>query len=295
MSRAARHPTPDPPAPWLLVPPASVTIPRLQHPEAGVLEVVVAITSAPQAIPPELWNAPVRYRSSAELRTLLLHLCTSLSKRIPFLQYDFLEWEEDPDSLFHFVHIPVDPIGIDSCNGEVFGYGPVVAWVAALHGYMTEDLPYPLPEALSVGFDVGDLAPSITKGDATQPLAGLADVIDLLSHNTGTFFLDACPACWYAYADEPFDWTDENIAWLEQDAARTLSILARIDALEAWVQADRTRMRLVWQTLLEAYADVQTEAVPTPQTLMDLWGVDKTERAAIEASDNGATEQEHRA
>jgi hypothetical protein len=292
MSHPACYPAPDPSALWLLVPPAPVTIPRPAQSEAGTLELLVAITGAPEAILPELWNAPVHPLEFTEVRTLLQQICTALAKRIPFLHFDFLEWEDDSDSLLHCLHIPVDPVGIDSCNGEVVGYGTVVAWVAALSGYMTDDLPYPLPEEMPQGFEVWDLAPDIAKRYQGQPLAGLADVIDLLSHDTGTFFLDACPACWYAYADENFTWTDDNIAWLEQDAARALTILERIGALEAWVQADPARIGLVWQALVAAYADMQAEPVTTPQTLMEVWDLVSDENSGIDAEAGGERAQE---
>jgi hypothetical protein len=286
------HPYPDPlvhtRTSWLLTPPSPpLPRPHLSDQEVGVLELFATITGAPSAIPPDLWHSPVLPQSFPEVRALLKQICTALAERIPFLHWDFLEWEEDAVVLSHFLQIPVEPVGIDGCNGEVFGYGGVLSWVATLCGYLADEVPYPLPEEMPVGFEVFDLSPFLAKYYEGQPLAGLADIIEMLNHTTDTFFLDACPACWHSNAEDFTDWTDENLEWLEQDALRTSTILARVDALEAWVRTDPARIDVVWQALLEAHTTLQVqEAQARPQTLLEVWElhlhVDNPEGETIE-------------
>lgn len=261
------------PTTWLLTPPPlPLPRPHLSDQEAMVLELFATITGAPSAIPPEVWQSSVLPHSFPEARNLLKQIYTALAERIPYLHWDFLEWEEDAVVLAHFLQIPVDPVGIDGCNGEVFGYGGVLSWVATLCGYMAEEVPYPLPEEMPVGFEVFDLSPFLAKHYEGQPLAGLADIIEMLNHTTGTFFLDACPACWHSHAEDITDWTDENLEWLEQDALRTSAILARVDTLETWVRADPARIEVVWQALLEAHTTIQAQAAQArPQTLLEVW------------------------
>lgn len=278
--------TPDslvyPPTPWLLTLPPPAPTPCFSEPEVATLDLLATVTGAPSAIPSELWDTRVPQLSLPATRDLLKQICTSLSERIPFLTWDFLEWEEDAEALFHFQQIPVEPVGVDSCNGEVVGCGTVMTWVAALCGYMTDTLPYPLPDEIPPGFEVLELTEFVATLQEGQPLAALAYVIDVLDHTTGTFFLDACPVCWHSHDEDITDWTDENIAWLEEDATRTVAILERIDALEAWVKAEPARMTLVWQALLDAHTakEAQEVSASPPKTLMEVWGLLSTDDAA---------------
>lgn len=243
-----------PPAPGLLsLPPPPVARPVTQA-EIECLTLLTALTGAPTAIPPDLWHTPVRALSLQATCDLLKQIGMSLTERIPFLAWELVEWEEDAEILSHFLQIPVAPVGIDICNGEVVGCGALLTWVAALAGYGVEELPYPLPDEIPIGFEVAELSLLPDVEAANHPLSALADVLNLLNHTTGTFFLDACPFCWQAEGDEITEWTDENLAWLEADAKRTLAILARIEALEAWVKAEPQGIALVWQTLLDAHA-----------------------------------------
>lgn len=267
-------PLPHPPAPGLLtLPPPPPRPLRDTLQEMEVLHLLATITGAPTAIPPALWQTPVRHMSLPQTRDLVKQICTSLAERIPFLAWEFLDWEEDAEALEYFRRIPVEPVGVDLCNGEVVGGGAVFTWVAALAGYLVEGLRYPLPDEMPDGFDVLEMTSFLGVPDVTHPLAALADVVDVLNHNTGTFFLDACPVCWHAQDEDIADWSDENVAWFEEDATRALAILERIDALEAWVKAEPARMTLVWQALVDAHrAQAAQEATAPPQTLVDLWG-----------------------
>lgn len=285
--------TPDPlvypPPLWLLTLPPPAPTPCFSEPEVAILDLLATITGAPSAVPPELWDAPIPQLSLPATRDLLKQICSSLSERIPFLAWDFLEWEEDTEALFPFRQIPVDPVGVDICNGEVVGCGAVMTWVAAVAGYATDTLPYPLPEAMPPGFEVLELTEFVATLHEEHPLAALADVIDVLDHTTGTFFLDACPACWHSHDEDITDWTDENVTWLEEDATRALAILERIDALEAWVKAEPERMTLVWQALLDAHIaqEAQEVASSPPKTLIEVWGLAPEGENASDGSETG--------
>lgn len=272
MLRAPGDAPADTAAPRLLVPPSPLIVPSLPQEAALVLDLFATITAAPSAIPPDLWDIPLETLTADCATVLLNRICTHLTPRIPFLSWEVLDWEEDTDALHSFYRIPVVPIGLDTCNGDVIGTGAVFTWVGALCDFAVEELVYPLPQDVPPDLDMFDLVPALTNWYPGHPLAGLVDMIEVLDHRTGTFFLDACPACWEAEQDEGTEWDDENLAWLEQDATRTHVIMDRIDALEAWVAEDPTRIAEVWQALLEAHAQ-HADADPRPKTLMEVWGI----------------------
>ena len=175
--------------------------------------------------------------------------------------------------LHSFFQIPVVPAGVDTCNGDIDGSGAVLTWVGALCGFTVDELRYPLPEAMPQALDLLDLAPLLATRYAGLPLAGLADVVNVLDHRTGTFFLDACPACWQPEMDDATNWEDENLDWLEHDAACALAVLERVDALEAWVAANPARIWEVWQAIVDTHTLEQAAlARKRPKTLMELWG-----------------------
>jgi hypothetical protein len=268
-SNAASHPAPT----WLLVPPPLLEDIHLSEEAAVVLDLLTTVTNAPAAIPPDLWDAPIRSLQADTASDLLKHICTALATRIPFLSWDMPDWDEGIEGLHAFFQIPVVPAGVDTCNGDIDGSGAVLTWIGALCGFAVDDLTYPLPEELPLELDLLNLAPLLATRYAGHPLAGLADVVNILDHRTGTFFLDACPACWQPEMDEGTEWDDENLDWLEQDAARAQVIMDRIDALETWVAQKPTRIGEVWQAIVDTHT-LEQEAVARqrPKTLMDVWG-----------------------
>ena len=265
----------DATTPRLLVPPPPPAVRSLPEEAALVLNLFATVTAAPSAIPPDLWDAPLETLTAESATGLLTRICTYLTPRIPFLSWEVLGWEEDTDALYAFFRIPVMPIGLDTCNGDVVASGAVFTWVSALCDFAVDQLVYPLPRDVPPDLDMFDLVPALTNRYTGHPLAGLVDMIEVLDHRTGTFFLDACPACWEADQDEGTEWDDENLAWLEQDATRTQVIMDRIDALEAWVAADPLRIGAVWQALLEAHTvhTQHADADHRPKTLMEVWGI----------------------
>lgn len=278
MSLLTTDSVPHPAPLWFLTPlPPPLPHSHFSEEQADSLAVLAAITGAPSAIPVPLWETPLHSLALAEVQPLLKSLCTSLSTTIPLMPPSLWEMEDIRDVLHYFHHIPVFPIGIDSCNGDVVGFGSVMCWIGALVGLSTDALDFPLPTEAPPGFEITDLAPVLAKEHAGHPLSGLADVVEVLLQDTGTFFFDACPSCWHSFTEDVTTWTDENIAWLQEDALKAQALQARIDALEAWVAADPQRIDAVWQALLDAYTTYEAALEELrqgfrPKTLVELWG-----------------------
>lgn len=275
---------------WLLTPPSCypTVLPSNPMPAAQTeerlffLELWASLTGAPSVIPPALWQTGVAALDLAGVGAILEQILTALTTKIPFLWWEPLEYADSVEDLRHYLTIPVAPQGIDMCSGDVIYGTPVLMWVAALCGYGVEDEVYPLPEDLPQGLEILELAEMVLQLPSEHPLAGLTAIIHVLLHSTGTFFLDACPSCWQPHGEDFVDWTDENIAWLADQAAQTNLILARIDALEAWVAEDPTRIETVLQTLLGTYTPPQPS--PRPQTLAELWGFIPADQTPSEAT-----------
>ena len=251
------------------------------------LDLLTTILGAPSAIPTDLWHQPLTADPTATLTAILRHVQT----RIPVLEWDMLEDAASPDDLDFLYHIPVYPLGFDTCNGEFESYGPATALLAHLDGFDVPDLLWsPTPDTIPPALNLAPLLPVLDT--LPPPLNGIAVIIAMLHHTTGTLLLDACPSCYQMSLDDMLEWTDDNLTWLEQDAALAERIHQRAFALEAWVAAKPIpRLKTIWQTLRRAHRaalatppsypgpftisaeDFVAGKFPLrPKTLVELWG-----------------------
>jgi hypothetical protein len=290
------HPAPDPPYPLdsprlLALRPSQVPARRtrpLPFPDTFLwLELLTTILGAPSAVPADLWAQPLRADPQAILRAILRHV----QNRIPQLEWDMLDTAESVHDLDFLEHIPVYPFGFDTCNGEFETYGPATALLAHLDGFDVSDLLWsPQPSSIPPALHLAPLLPILNA--LPPPLNGIAVIIAMLHHTTGTMLLDACPSCYHMSLEEMLEWTDENLTWLEQDAALAHRIHRRAYALETWVATNPIpRLKTIWYAIRRAHRTVLT-APPRPQgpftisaedfvagkvpvrpkTLIDLWG-----------------------
>lgn len=250
------------------------------------LDLLTTILGAPSAVPPELWVQPLDADPKATLVAILRHV----QNRIPLIEWEMVDFADSVEELSALHQIPIYPLGFDTCNEDIEGYGPATSLLAHLDGFEVPDLLWcPTRETIP---DALNLAPLLPALDAlTPPLNGIAVIVAMLHHTTGTMLLDACPSCYAMGLDEMLEWTDDNLTWLEQDAALAERIHKRAFDLEAWVaQKPLARLKTIWQTIRRAHRafldappvfrgpftisaeDFVAGKLPTrPKTLVELW------------------------
>lgn len=198
-----------------------------------------------------------------------------------FPVYDEI-WEAELEVIeWRLWEIPVVPMGYDEWHDEWDNYKEPVPYLLHLMNsrFDSEDEGFnsfahyddcypnlPMPQGLDPYELINTLRQTCAERcrtvDLPEPLDGLPDLIEMLTHSTGNLWLDVGEISLMEGGGYP-SWNRENVKWLTEEWQEAKPILDRINSLLDWKHSISTanceKVTAVHDTLLKAYQRKQAD------------------------------------